>query len=166
MLIRFAEAEDLRTWKAISGTTTTPFCLFTNAEEFSGVLANTCPAEYEALAAIDYRSGDNLGIIAFSRRENHIGGFAVKENSFSGEAGSRLLKTALRHLDAARPVTVKICASLPPAPATRALYEKYGFIEQDGPLLTPLGHPACQMVLPPSGEKRGKSFHYRYPPFI
>ena len=48
--------------------------------------------------------------------------------------------------------------------AARALYRKYGFTEEK-----PIEHdglPRCEMKRPALTEKRGGSFHYRYPDFI
>ncbi|HBI71663.1 MAG TPA: hypothetical protein DDY59_00545 [Lachnospiraceae bacterium] len=52
----------------------------------------------------------------------------------------------------------------PQGTAARTLYKKYGFTEE-----RPIIHdnlPRCEMKRPASTEKRGGSFHYRYPEFI
>jgi len=123
--------------------------------------------KYEALTAVDYRSGKNMGFISFSRTNNRITWFAVSEQYRGKGAGSRLLKTALRHVDHAKPITVEtFLDGYEPGVPAKNLYRKYGFAETDSYLIGPHNHPRCLMTADLSGEKRGKSFHYRYPKFI
>jgi hypothetical protein len=51
-----------------------------------------------------------------------------------------------------------------PGVSARKTYQKFGF--EDKELTTHDGLPRCKMVRPASAEKRGGSFHYRYPAFI
>ena len=78
---------------------------------------------------------------------------------------SRLLMTALRQLDGGKEITVVTFRDdyAPGAPA-RATYQKFGFVDRQ--LTTHDGLPRSEMARPASGEKRGWSFHYRYPEFI
>jgi diadenosine tetraphosphate (Ap4A) HIT family hydrolase/predicted GNAT family acetyltransferase len=117
------------------------------------------------LTAVDYMSGNNMGFICFSRTENKTSWFAVSEKYRGKGVGSRLLKTALRQLDTNKDVSVDtFVEGYAPGMAARALYEKFGFVEMN--LFEFDGNPRCTMVCPASDEKRGKSFHYRYPSFI
>jgi len=54
---------------------------------------------------------------------------------------------------------------LPGVPA-KNLYRKFGFVETEGDLVGPHNLPICRMTADLSSEKRGASFHYRYPDFI
>ncbi|MCL2672425.1 MAG: GNAT family N-acetyltransferase, partial [Clostridiales bacterium] len=122
-------------------------------------------AKYEALAAVDYMNGKSMGFIGFSRANNRISWFAVSEPYRGRGAGCRLLKTALRQLDANRDITVfTFCGGYLPGMAARALYIKYGFTAEKP--ITHDGLPRCVLTRPASDEKRGGSFHYRYPEFI
>jgi diadenosine tetraphosphate (Ap4A) HIT family hydrolase len=80
-------------------------------------------------------------------------------------AGGRLLKTALRQLDTTREISVTTFRDgYLPGAAARAVYAKFGFSDRE--LTTHDGMPRSLMVRPASFEKRGGSFHYRYPEFI
>jgi diadenosine tetraphosphate (Ap4A) HIT family hydrolase/predicted GNAT family acetyltransferase len=117
------------------------------------------------LTAVDYMSGSNMGFICFSRMENKTSWFAVSEKYRGKGVGSRLLKTALRQLDTNKDVSVDTFVDgYEPGMAARALYEKFGFVEKN--LFEYDGNPRCTMVRPASEEKRGGSFHFRYPDFI
>jgi predicted GNAT family acetyltransferase len=122
-------------------------------------------SRYEMLTAVEYMSGNNMGFICFSRTENSVTWFAVSEKYRGKGAGDRLLKTALRQLDTNKDITVNTFpADYPQGAAARALYKKHGFTEEKS--IEHDGHPRCEMKRPASAEKRGGSFHYRYPDFI
>lgn len=106
-----------------------------------------------------------MGFIGFSRTNNRISWFAVFEKYRNKGVGGRLLKTCLRQLDTTRENSVVTFRDdyLPGAPA-RAVYARSGFADRE--LTTNDGLPRSLMVRPASDEKRGGSFHYRYPEFI
>jgi len=129
--------------------------------------AKSKASKNEALTAVDYRSGSNMGFIGFSRTNNRISWFGVFEKHRKKGVGSRLLKTALRQLDHTKPITVETFPEgyEPGAPAKR-MYRKFGFVETESDLTGPFDLPVCRMTADLSKEKRGGSFHYRYPEFI
>jgi diadenosine tetraphosphate (Ap4A) HIT family hydrolase len=47
----------------------------------------------------------------------------------------------------------------------RALYERFSFVESDNKIVEN-GIPACQMKKPPSGRRKGYSFHHDYPGYM
>lgn len=167
MLIRWANENDLPAWYALATEVSPifqhPADMGTDPEFMS--YAQNKISKYEALTAMDYMSGNNMGFIGFSRTNNRISWFAVSEQYRGKSAGDRLLKTALRQLDTNKDITViTFCDDYRQGRAARALYKKYGFTVEK-----PTAHnglPCCQMTRPPSAEKRGGSFHYRYPEFI
>ena len=167
MLIRWATEKDLPMWSALATEVSPTFGysgkMGTDPEFLS--YAQSKVNKYEALTAVDYISGGNMGFIGFSRTNNRISWFAVFEKYRTKGVGGRLLKTALRQLDAAREISVTtFCdGDLPGAPA-RAIYSKFGFADRE--IATHGGLPRSLMVRSASGEKHGGSFHYRYPEFI
>jgi diadenosine tetraphosphate (Ap4A) HIT family hydrolase/GNAT superfamily N-acetyltransferase len=166
MLIRWAAAGDKPAWIGLTGDAaggfddpdTPPGASFHEYIE-SGT------GKYEALIAVDRMSGLCLGVIGFSRRRNRITWFGVREEKRGQGIGSRLLMTALRQLDTGREITVVTFgdgyAAGTPA---RAVFRKFGFADRE--VVCHDGRPMAVMARPPSDEKRGGSFHYRYPEFI
>ena len=167
MLIRWANENDLPAWYALASEVSE---IFQHSADMGVELAENgsgfgTVSRYEMLTAVDYMSGANMGFLCFSREENRITWFAVSEKYRYKGVGSRLLKTALRQLDANKDISVtSFCEDHPPGVAARTLYKKFGFIIEKPTEHN--GHPRSEMIRPASHEKRGKSFHYRYPKFI
>lgn len=167
MLIRFATENDIPAWcelaTEVSQLFQHPGDMGADPEFIS--YAKRKVSKFEAVTAIDYMSGKNMGFIGLSRKNNSITWFAVFENNRRKGVGGRLLRTALRQLDTSREICVItfLGGYLPGAPA-RAIYEKYGFIDKETVMHG--GLTRSLMVRPASDEKRGSSFHYRYPEFI
>jgi diadenosine tetraphosphate (Ap4A) HIT family hydrolase/GNAT superfamily N-acetyltransferase len=169
MLIRFATEDDLPAWQSLASEVSQ---LFGHPGDMGAdpefiTYAKRKISALEALTAVDYMSGKNLGFIGFSRANNRISWFAVSEQYRGRGAGSRLLKTALWQLDNTRPVTVDTFPDgCKPGIPARNLYRKFGFTETETCLAGPHGQTICRMTADLSGEKRGGSFHYRYPEFM
>lgn len=167
MLIRFATENDLPAWCTLATEVSPifqhPADMGKDPEFIS--YAQSKVSKYEALTAVDYMSGSNMGFIGFSRTNNRISWFAVIERYRNKGVGTRLLETALRQLDTTREISVTTFRSdyLPGAPA-RAIYVKFDLTDRE--LIIHDGLPRSLMVRPPSDEKRGGSFHYQYPDFI
>jgi len=120
-------------------------------------------SKFESLIAVDRMSGNCLGIIGFSKTYNRITWFGVFEQHRGKGIGTRLLKTALRHLDNTKEITVEtyredFADGLP----ARIVYQKAGFVDFDNTICDHLGNPRCKMVIAATNEKRGVSFHYKY----
>lgn len=167
MLIRWANENDLDAWCTLATEVSQifqhPGDMGTDPEFIA--YAQSKVSKYEALTAVDYMSGENVGFIGFSRTNNRISWFAVSEKYHNRGIGGRLLKTALRHLDATREISViTFCDDYLPGVPARALYIKYGFIDRKQ--IRHKGIPRSLMVRPATNEKRGASFHYRYPEVI
>lgn len=169
MLIRWAVSKDLPAWYALATEVSQifrhPADMGTDPEFIH--YAESKAGKYEALTAVDYISGKCMGFIGFSRTNNRITWFGVSGQYRGKGAGERLLKTALRHLDHKKPITVDTYPEgyAPGIPA-KNLYRKYGFTETESSLTGPHGLPHCRMTVDLSTEKRGGSFHYHYPEFI
>jgi diadenosine tetraphosphate (Ap4A) HIT family hydrolase/GNAT superfamily N-acetyltransferase len=167
MLIRWATENDLHSWYTLATEVSQIFQYPTDmgAELESENRGKGAVSRFEMLTAVDYMSGNNMGFICFSRKENCITWFAGSERYRSKGTGERLLKTALRQLDSNNDIIVNTFPDdYQQGAAARALYKKYGFTEEK-PIMHD-GHPRCEMKRPASSEKRGKSFHHRYPKFI
>ncbi|MCL1820095.1 MAG: GNAT family N-acetyltransferase [Oscillospiraceae bacterium] len=169
MLIRWATENDLPAWCALA-TEVSP--IFRHPADMGADPEFTSYAQskvnkYEALTAVDYMSGSNIGFIGFSRTNNRITWFGVSEKYRGKGVGSRLLKTALRQLDHTKPITVETYPEgYEPGIPAKNLYRKFGFAETESNLVGPHNLPICQMTVDLFAEKRGGSFHYRYPDFI
>ncbi|GHU36464.1 hypothetical protein FACS1894105_06860 [Clostridia bacterium] len=169
MLIRFATENDLPAWLALATEVSPifrhPADMGKDAEFIA--YAKSKASKYEALTAVDYMSGTNMGFIGFSRTHNRITWFGVSAKYRGRGVGSRLLKTALRQLDHTKPITVQTYREgYEPGIPAKNLYREFGFTETESVLFGPHGQPECLMAADLSGEKRGGSFHYRYPEFI
>jgi diadenosine tetraphosphate (Ap4A) HIT family hydrolase/ribosomal protein S18 acetylase RimI-like enzyme len=167
MLIRWATEDDLPQWYALATEVSPifqhPADMAKDPEFITFVTSKS--AKHEALTAVDYRSGAAMGFIGFSRIKNQISWFAVSEAYRGKGAGDRLLKTALRQLDHAKPITVvTFDEGFAPGIAARNLYRKYGFVEAEH-ITGPFDMPRSKLTLDLSGERRGCSFHYHYPAF-
>lgn len=167
MLIRWASENDFPAWYALATEVSAifqhPADMGADPEFVSA--GQRAVKEYKVLTAVDYMSGSNMGFISFSRNKNSISWFAVSEKHRGKGVGSRLLKTALRQLDTSKEITViTFPAGYPEGMAARAVYKKYGFSEEK-PIIYD-GLDRCELIRPASIEKRGGSFHYRYPEFI
>lgn len=169
MLIRWATERDLSAWymlaTEVSAVFRHPADMAADPEFIS--YAQSKIGKYEALTAVDFVSSANLGFIGFSRTHNRITWLGVSERYRCRGVGSRLLKTALRQLSHAKPVTVETYPDNygPGAPA-KNLYRKFGFVETESDLSGPHNLPICRMTVDLSTEDRGSSFHYHYPEFI
>ncbi len=167
MLIRWVNKSDIPAWcetaTEVSGIFQHPGDMGKDPEFIE--YAKSKISKYEALTAVDYMSGENMGFIGFSRENNRISWFAVSERYRRKGAGGRLLKTALRQLDTNKNITViTFIYDYKPGAAAREIYKKYGFIAEEPAMHN--GLPRCKLTRPASYEKRGGSFHYRYPEFI
>ena len=168
MLIRWAAEDDLPQWFVLA-TEVSP--IFQHPDDMGKdpefiTFAKSKVGKYEALTAVDYRSGEAMGFLGFSRKNNQISWFGVSERHRSKGAGERLLKTALRNLDHNKPISVvTFTEGFAPGIPARQLYRKYGFIESER-ITGPFDEPRCKMTLDLSGEKRGGSFHYHFPEFF
>jgi len=167
MLIRWADESDLPAWCALA---TEVSAIFQHPDDMGNdpgfiTYAQNKIIKYEALTAVDYMSGTNMGFIGFSRANSRISWFAVSEKYRGKGVGDRLLKTTLRQFNTNRDVTVGTFRSYyPEGAAARSLYRKHGFTNEE--LTTYDGLPRCVMTRPASFEKRAGSFHHRYPKFI
>ena len=94
MLIRWANESDFPAWYALATEVSAifehPADMGADPEFMAYVQSKT--EKYEALTAVDYMSGKNMGFIGFSRTNNRISWFAVSKRYRGKGAGDRLLK--------------------------------------------------------------------------
>jgi len=166
MLIRWATINDKTDWQTVAADVAEIFGAPDMPVSASFIeYMDSKISKYEALTAVDRMSGKCLGFIGFSRTNNRISWFGVLENERGRGIGSRLLKTALRQLEPTREITVTTFREdYQPGFSARTLYGKFGFVDKEQ--IEHDGQPRSLMSRPPSDEKRGGSFHYRYPEFI
>lgn len=167
MLIRWATPEDKPSWIKLADNVSNIFGnpTMSTDKDFHEYMDSKL-SKYEALIAIDRMKGNCLGIIGFSRTYNRITWFGVFEQYRGKGIGTRLLSTALRQLDTSKEITVDTYRDnyLVGLPA-RAVYLKAGFIDIDNKIFDHLGNPRSKMLLAQTNEKRGCSFHYKYPDY-
>lgn len=164
MLIMWALPEDKSSWTSLAEHVSAIFGHPSMAQDkdFHAFMDSKL-SKFEALIAIDRMSQECLGIIAFSKTHNRISWFAVFNKHRSKGVGTRLLSTALRQLDNTKEVSViTFAANNLQGLSARITYQKAGFVEKDPHVLDTMGNPRCKMVLAPTHEKRGGSFHYHY----
>jgi len=165
MLIRWATADDKPAWIALAKDVADIFDAPDMPESRSFLeYMDGKIAGHEALIAVDRMSGGCIGAIGFSRAGNRISWFAVHGERRGKGAGTRLLGCALRQLDAGREATVVTFSDGVRAAPAQAVYRKFGFAVKG--LADHAGQPRVLMAREPSSERRGGSFHYRYPEFI
>ena len=81
MLIRFATEKDLPAWYALATGYRRSSGILRIWEQIGVYLICSKVSKGEALTAVDYMSGENIGFIGFSRTNNRITWFAVSKNS-------------------------------------------------------------------------------------
>lgn len=164
MLIRWATKNDIQVWTDLANDVALIFGNPTMANDKDFIeYMNSKLSKFEALIAVDRMSGSCLGIIGFSRTHNRITWFGVFEKYRGRGIGTKLLLTALRHLDSKKEVTVETFRDGYPAglPA-RSVYCKVGFVDIDNTITDHMGNFRCKMAIAPTNENRGSSFHYKY----
>lgn len=93
------------------------------------------------------------GVMLFSRGHNMICCLAVSPEYRRRGVASMLMDEALRNLDKAKEISVSTFrADDVKGAAPRALYEKYGFIEDA--LIEEMGYPNQKYILHPAGSER------------
>lgn len=93
------------------------------------------------------------GVMLFSRGHNMICHLAVSPDYRRRGVASMLMDEALRNLDRAKEISVSTFrADDEKGPAPRALYEKYGFVEDA--LIEEMDYPNQKYILHPVGSER------------
>lgn len=166
MLIRWTTSNDKSAWQQLAATVAELFDSPNMPFEPSFLLyMDSKISKHETLIAVDRMSGECLGIIGFSRANNRISWFAVFAKYRNKGVGSRLLNTALRQLDNTKDITVDtFCDDCVLGQPARAVYQKAGFVETEV-FSDEHGKRRCRMTLATNDERRGGSFHYKYPKF-
>ncbi|MCL1883679.1 MAG: GNAT family N-acetyltransferase [Defluviitaleaceae bacterium] len=130
MLIRWATKTDLPAWYELA---TEVSQIFQHPADMGAELKSKSSglgsiSRHEMLTAVDSMSGNNLGFICFSRKDNAITWFAVSEKYREKGVGGKLLQTALWQLDTTKDIVVRTFPTdYPQGVAARTLYMKYGF---------------------------------------
>ena len=104
--------------------------------------------------AICVKEGNEIaGVMLFSRGYNMICCLAVSPDYRRRGVASMLMDEALRNLDITKEISVSTFrADDEKGPAPRALYEKYGFVEDA--LIEEMDYPNQKYVLHPAGSER------------
>ena len=104
--------------------------------------------------AICVKEGNEIaGVMLFSRGHNMICCLAVSPDYRRRGVASMLMDEALRNLDRTKEISVSTFrADDEKGPAPRALYEKYGFVEDA--LIEEMDYPNQKYVLHPAGSER------------
>ncbi len=169
MLIRWATKQDISIWKSLSKEydkyiSEISFDLSKWYNGFNEYM-NRKIDQYEAVIAVDRISGICKGIIAFSRSNNRITFFAVSSKANYLKTADGLLCVALRQLNS----NLDIKINLPDSNnefllQDRNFFEINGFNFDKNVIID--GCPMSEFIKKADNNKRGGSFHYRYPDFI
>ncbi len=90
-----------------------------------------------------------MGIIAFSKKNNHVAWFGVFEKYRKKGVGSKLLECAINQLDNTKEIEViTFRDDQPYALPAKNIYKKYGFKEIDNSMFHN-NQPRCLMKRPP-----------------
>ena len=169
MLIRWANEQDIPMWEALSkeydqyiSKIATDF-----SKWYKGFrdYMNRKIEQHEAVVAVDRMTADCNGAIAFSRSHNRITFFAVSPKTKHKETAERLVTVALRQLNTNNDITL----NLPLGDSIPLELDKSFFLGKGFKFVKEVsldGCPMSEFVRKADDEKRGKSFHYRYPEFI
>ena len=169
MLIRWANKQDIPMWEALSKEYDKHISEISADfnKWYHGFIdyMNRKIEQYEAVIAVDRMSGNCNGIIAFSRSNNRITFFAVSSKANHAKTAEKLLCVALRQLNPNNDITINLLESNhKPLITDRLFFDNNGFEFVKSVNID--GCPMSEMTRPASAEKRGRSFHYRYPDFI
>jgi len=169
MLIRWANEKDIPIWEALSREYDQYISkIATNfGKWYQGIneYMNRKIKQHEAVIAIDRMADGCNGAIAFSRSYNRITFFAISPAADHKETAERLLKVALRQLNSNKDITI----NLPKGNNSPLETDRSFFIEKDFVFVKDIeldGCPMSEYIRKADNEKRGGSFHYRYPEFI
>jgi len=169
MLIRWITKQDIPMWEALSNeydkyVSETAIDFSKWYQGFSDYM-NRKIGQYEAVIAVDRMSGNCNGIIAFSRSHNRITFFAVSSNANHAKTAEKMLCVALRQLNSNLDIIINLPESnSKPLSTDRRFFEDNGFVFFKSVNID--GCPMAEMVRKADDNKRGGSFHYRYPEFI
>lgn len=151
MLIRHVTFEDVSKWLELAEDVALVFRAPNMASdpEFHDYMQAKI-SKFEALMALDYISGQCMGIIGFSKNYNRITWFGVFEKYRNKGVGTKLLECALNQLDRNKEITVETYPDeyISGAPA-KHVYRKFGFVDMDSSLFDKLGNPIWKMAIKP-----------------
>lgn len=97
----------------------------------------------EAYMATDEISGECIGIVAFSRKNNRITFFAVSKIFDLEKVGSKLIEFTLNKLDCTKEISVNVLKH-EKLLKEKELFHRFKFIEYDDSIFE-AGVPACMM---------------------
>lgn len=151
MLIRLASYEDIDNWKEIAADVAELFNSpnMPNEDSFMNYMVSKIKRK-EAFVATDKATNNIYGIIGFSRKNNSISWFGVREKSRGAGIGEKLLSQALNELGIQKDISViTFGEKTKDGLSARRLYFKMGFIEVEKNIVDAKGNKGrCKMIKP------------------
>lgn len=153
--LKYGAPEDIDGWMSLVSRISWNFPGLETAEKLDEHKATVLRFMAKRQAICVRSGGEIAGVMLFSRRMNMICCLGVSPGHRRRGIASMLMDEALRNLDRSREITVTTFrADDEKGTAPRALYEKYGFIEEA--LIEELGYPNQRYVLYPAGSEKGE----------
>jgi diadenosine tetraphosphate (Ap4A) HIT family hydrolase len=169
MLVRWLTTEDIPLWETLSKEYDQ--YIYEIATDFSKWYQgfhdymNRKINQHEAVIAVDRMSGRCNGAVAFSRSYNRITFFAISPLTNHKTTANKLITVAMRQLDTNSNITV----NLPVGGNEHLELDRCVFLENGFSYVEEVdidGCPMHKLERRADNQKRGGSFHYRYPEFI
>lgn len=148
MKLHYGTSADIDRWMALVTAVRANFPGLETAEALADH-ENTVLKFMNRGEAVCMKDGDEIaGVLLFSSKRSMICCLAVDPKYRRQGAASAMLTEALSRLDRSREITVSTFREGDPkAPAPRALYRRFGFVE--GPLGVDLDYPTQEFILYP-----------------
>ncbi|MGM9653273.1 MAG: GNAT family N-acetyltransferase [Eubacteriales bacterium] len=153
MKVEYGLPQDIDAWMALVEEVRWNFPGLETQEKLDEHKATVLKFMSKRQAVCVKEEGRLAGVMLFSRGHNMICFLAVSPDYRRRGAASILMDEALRNLDRTKEISVSTFrAEDEKAPAPRALYEKYGFVEDA--LIEEMDYPNQKYVLHPVGAER------------
>lgn len=153
MEIKYGVSQDIDSWMKLVEEVRWNFPGLETQEKINEHRATVLKFMGKQQAICVKNNAEIAGVMLFSRGHNMICCLAVSPDYRRRGVASMLMNEALRNLDRTKEITVSTFrADDEKGTAPRALYEKYGFIEDA--LIVEMNYPTQKYVLHPAGAKR------------
>ncbi len=148
MILSYGTPEDIESWIELVGSISWNFPGLETQEGLDDYRATVLKFMGKRQAICIKTGGDIVGVMLFSRGHNMICCLGVSPNYRRQGVASMLMDEALGNLDRTKDITVSTFrADDVKGIAPRALYEKYGFVEDE--LIEAFGYPNQKYILHP-----------------
>lgn len=150
MILSYGTPEDIESWMALVSRIRLNFPGLETQEGLDDYRATVLKFMGKRQAICVKNGGEIVGVMLFSRGHNMICCLGVSPDYRRRGVASMLMDEALGNLDRTKDISVSTFrADDVKGIAPRALYEKYGFVEDE--LIEAFGYPNQKYILHPAG---------------